>query len=174
MEKTKRNPALKVIGAILIVAGVITFIVSAVQLYDVQTTTTHWAEGFMQDYQARTNATNSIPCYIFMALAVVMVIAGIVMVCIKPKNNVMVFPNMPVSYNNVGESVSLYCPNCKNPIGQNDIFCKTCGYNLKSTNQVSQMRITFQTAAKKMNPTAVFVLNAEVNYNKIQLKTPFR
>lgn len=33
MEKTKRNPALKVIGAILIVAGVITFIVSAVQLY---------------------------------------------------------------------------------------------------------------------------------------------
>ena len=59
MEKTKRNPALKVIGAILIVAGVITFIVSAVQLYDVQTTTTHWAEGFMQDYQARTNATNS-------------------------------------------------------------------------------------------------------------------
>ena len=51
MEKTKRNPALKVIGAILIVAGVITFIVSAVQLYDVQTTTTHWAEGFMQDYQ---------------------------------------------------------------------------------------------------------------------------
>lgn len=113
MEKTKRNPALKVIGAILIVAGVITFIVSAVQLYDVQTTTTHWAEGFMQDYQARTNATNSIPCYIFMALAVVMVIAGIVMVCIKPKSNVMVFPNMPVSYNNVGESVSLYCPNCK-------------------------------------------------------------
>ena len=91
MGKTKRNPALKVIGAILIVAGVITFIVSAVQLYDVQTTTTHWAEGFMQDYQARTNATNSIPCYIFMALAVVMVIAGIVMVCIKPKNNVMVF-----------------------------------------------------------------------------------
>lgn len=85
MGKTKRNPALKVIGAILIVAGVITFIVSAVQLYDVQTTTTHWAEGFMQDYQARTNATNSIPCYIFMALAVVMVIAGIVMVCIKPK-----------------------------------------------------------------------------------------
>ena len=105
------------------------FIVSAVQLYDVQSTRTHWAEGFMQDYQARTNATNSIPCYIFMALAVVMVIAGIVMVCIKPKNNVMVFPNMPVSYNNVGESVSLYCPNCK---------------------------------------------NAEVNYNKIQLKTPFR
>lgn len=51
MEKTKRNPALKVIGAILIVAGVITFIVSAVQLYDVQTITTHWAEGFMQDYQ---------------------------------------------------------------------------------------------------------------------------
>ena len=25
-----------------------------------------------------------------------------------------------------------------------------------------------------MNPTAVFVLNAEVNYNKIQLKTPYR
>ena len=73
---------------------------------------------------ARTNATNSIPCYIFMALAVVMVIAGIVMVCIKPKSNVMVFPNMPVAYNNVGESVSLYCPNCKNPIGQNDIFAK--------------------------------------------------
>lgn len=51
MGKTKRNPALKVIGAILIVAGAITFIVSAVQLYDVQSTRTHWAEGFMQDYQ---------------------------------------------------------------------------------------------------------------------------
>ena len=51
MEKTKRNSALRVIGAILIVAGVITFIVSAVQLYDVQSTRTHWAEGFMQDYQ---------------------------------------------------------------------------------------------------------------------------
>lgn len=156
MEKTKRNPALKVIGAILIVAGVITFIVSAVQLYDVQTTTTHWAEGFMQDYQARTNATNSIPCYIFMALAVVMVIAGIVMVCIKPKNNVMVFPNMPVPYNNVGESVNLYCPNCKNPIGQNDIFCKTCGYNLKSTEQVSQMRITYPNCGEENEPDSSF------------------
>lgn len=156
MGKTKRNPALKVIGAILIVAGVITFIVSAVQLYDVQTTTTHWAEGFMQDYQARTNATNSIPCYIFMALAVVMVIAGIVMVCIKPKNNVMVFPNMPVSYNNVGESVSLYCSNCKNPIGQNDIFCKTCGYNLKSTTQVSQMKITCPNCGEENEPDSSF------------------
>ena len=156
MEKTKRNPALKVIGAILIVAGVITFIVSAVQLYDVQTTTTHWAEGFMQDYQARTYATNSIPCYIFMALAVVMVIAGIVMVCIKPKSNVMVFPNMPVAYNNVGVSVSLYCPNCKNPIGQNDIFCKTCGYNLKSTNQVSHMKITCQNCGEENEPDSSF------------------
>lgn len=156
MEKTKRNPALKVIGAILIVAGVITFIVSAVQLYDVQSTRTHWAEEFMQDYQARTNATNSIPCYIFMALAVVMVIAGIVMVCIKPKSNVMVFPNMPVSYNNVGESVSLYCPNCKNPIGQNDIFCKTCGYNLKSTTQVSQMRITCPNCGEENEPDSSF------------------
>ena len=146
MEKTKRNSALRVIGAILIVAGVITFIVSAVQLYDVQSTRTHWAEGFMQDYQARTNATNSIPCYIFMALAVVMVIAGIV----------MVFPNMPVSYNNVGESVSLYCPNCKNPIGQNDIFCKTCGYNLKSTNQVSQMRITCPNCGEENEPDSSF------------------
>lgn len=156
MKKTKRNPALKVIGAILIVAGVITFIVSAVQLYDVQTTTTHWAEGFMQDYQARTNATNSIPCYIFMALAVVMVIAGIVMVCIKPKSNVVVFPNMPVAYNNVGESTSLYCPNCKNPIGQNDIFCKTCGYNLKSTTQVSQMKITCQNCGEENEPDSSF------------------
>lgn len=156
MEKTKRNSALRVIGAILIVAGVITFIVSAVQLYDVQTTTTHWAEGFMQDYQARTNATNSIPCYIFMALAVVMVIAGIVMVCIKPKSNVMVFPNMPVAYNNVGESVNLYCTNCKNPIGQNDIFCKTCGYNLKSTEQVSQMKTTCPNCGEENEPDSSF------------------
>ena len=110
----------------------------------------------MQDYQARTNATNSIPCYIFMALAVVMVIAGIVMVCIKPKNNVMVFPNMPVSYNNVGESVSQYCPNCKNPIGQNDIFCKTCGYNLKSTTQVSQMKITCPNCGEENEPDSSF------------------
>ena len=110
----------------------------------------------MQDYQARTNATNSIPCYIFMALAVVMVIAGIVMVCIKPKNNVMVFPNMPVPYNNVGESVNLYCPNCKNPIGQNDIFCKTCGYNLKSTEQVSQMRITCPNCGEENEPDSSF------------------
>lgn len=130
MGKTKRNSALKVIGAILIVAGVITFIVSAVQLYDVQSTRTHWAEGFMQDYQARTNATNSIPCYIFMALAVVMVIAGIVMVCIKQKNNVMVFPNMPVSYNNVGESVNLYCPNCGEENEPDSSFCVKCGSQL--------------------------------------------
>lgn len=81
---------------------------------------------------------------------------------------------MPVSYNNVGESVSLYCPNCKNPIGQNDIFCKTCGYNLKSTNQVSQMRITCPNCGEENEPDSSFVLNAEVNYNKIQLKTPFR
>lgn len=69
----------------------------------------------MQDYQARTNATNSIPCYIFMALAVVMVIAGIVMMCIKPKNNVMVFPNMPVSYNNVGKRQPVL-PKLQNPV----------------------------------------------------------
>lgn len=33
MEKTKRNPALIIIGVIMIISGVITFIVSAVQLY---------------------------------------------------------------------------------------------------------------------------------------------
>lgn len=32
MEKTKRNPALIIIGVIMIISGVITFIVSAVQL----------------------------------------------------------------------------------------------------------------------------------------------
>ena len=36
MEKTKRNPALIIIGVIMIISGVITFIVSAVQLYNVQ------------------------------------------------------------------------------------------------------------------------------------------
>ena len=156
MEKTKRNPALKVIGAILIVAGVITFIVSAVQLYDVQTTTTHWAEGFMQDYQARTNATNfNTVLHIYGSCGC----NGYCRHCYgvhKPKNNVMVFPNMPVAYNNVGESVSLYCPNCKNTIGQNDIFCKTCGYNLKSTNQVSQMKITCPNCGEENEPDSSF------------------
>lgn len=155
MEKTKRNSALRVIGTILIIAGIIMFIVSAVQLYDVQSTRTHWAEGFMQDYQARTNATNSIPCYIFMALAVVMVIAGIVMVCIKPKSNVVI-PNMPVGYNDVSESVKLYCQNCKNPIGESDLFCKTCGYNLKSTTQVSQMKITCPNCGEENEPDSSF------------------
>ena len=66
------------------------------------------------------------------------------------------FSNMPVAYNNVGESVSLYCPNCKNPIGQNDIFCKTCGYNLKSTEQVSQMRITCPNCGEENEPDSSF------------------
>lgn len=93
MNKSKRNPAFKAIGIILIVVGIIIFIISVVQLYEVQTTTTHWAESFMQDYQARTNATNSIPCYIFLALSTVMVIAGIVMLAVKPKSNVVVLQN---------------------------------------------------------------------------------
>lgn len=136
MEKTKRNPTLIIIGVIMIISGVITFIVSAVQLYNVQRRKTHWAEGFMQDYQARTNATNSIPCYIFMALAVLIIIAGIVMLCIKPRTPYVIVPNMPVGYNNTNKSVGLYCVKCRNPIGENDIFCKTCGYNLNAEKQV--------------------------------------
>lgn len=93
MNKSKRNPALVAIGTILIIVGIIIFIVSVVQLYEVQTTRTHWIESFMQEYQARTNATNSIPCYIFMTLSAVMVIAGIIMLAIKPKSNVVVLQN---------------------------------------------------------------------------------
>lgn len=137
MNKSKRNPALITIGIILIVIGVIVFIVSAVQLYEVQTTTTHWVESFMQDYQARTNATNSIPCYIFMALSAVMVIAGIIMLAIKPKSNVVVlqnsYSNMPKT--NVQNPVLInqpsFCPNCGNKITPNSKFCDKCGQQLQ-------------------------------------------
>lgn len=127
-----RRKTFVVIGTILIVVGVIMFIIFAVQLYDVQTTTTHWAERFMQDYQARTNATNSIPCYMFMVLAVIMVITGIILLCIKPKSNVVI-TQMP--YNNVNMQSTAYCPNCNNRVNTSDLFCVTCGCNLKENNQ---------------------------------------
>ncbi len=137
MDKTKRNPAFITIGIILIVLGIIIFIVSSVQLYDVQTTTTHWAEGFMQDYQDRTNATNSIPCYIFMALSAVMVIVGIIMLVIKPKSSIVVFQNafsnLPAE--NMQNSAQInqpnFCPNCGNKVMSNSKFCVKCGYQLK-------------------------------------------
>lgn len=131
MNQNKRKTSFVVIGVILIAVGIIMFIISAIQLYNVQTTTTHWADGFMQDYQARTNATNSIPCYMFMMLAVAMVIAGIIMLCIKPKNNVVITKN---PYNNANLQSATYCPNGKNQVNTGDVFCKTCGYNLKQIN----------------------------------------
>lgn len=137
MNKSKRNPALITIGIILIVIGIIIFIVSSVQLYEVQTTRTHWIEGFMQDYQARTNATNSIPCYIFMALSAVMVIAGIIMLAIKPKSNVFVLQNTYSNLPNTDmQNSSLtnkpnFCPNCGNKIISNSKFCEKCGQPLR-------------------------------------------
>ncbi|MGN1130525.1 MAG: zinc ribbon domain-containing protein [Ruminococcus sp.] len=132
MNQNKRKTSFVVIGVILIIVGIIMFIISAVQLYDVQTTTTHWAEGFMQDYQARTNATNSIPCYMFMFLAVIMVIAGIIMLCIKPRANIVIAQN---PYNTANLQSTSYCPNCNNKVDLNDKFCKNCSYNLKQINQ---------------------------------------
>lgn len=132
MIQNKRKTSFVVIGILLIIVGIIMFIISAIQLYVVQTTTTHWAEGFMQDYQERTNATNSIPCYMFMILSVIMVIAGIIMLCIKPKANIVFAPN---SYNTSNLQSITYCPNCNNQVNLNDIFCKNCGYNLKQINQ---------------------------------------
>lgn len=137
MNKSKRNPALVTIGIILIIIGIIIFIVSAVQLYEVQTTTTHWAESFMQDYQARTNATNSVPCYIFMALSAVMVIAGIVMLAVKPKSNVVVLQNTYSNLPNTGIQSSSFnnqpnfCANCGNKIAPNSKFCEKCGQQLQ-------------------------------------------
>ncbi|MGN0491749.1 zinc-ribbon domain-containing protein [Ruminococcus sp.] len=137
MNKSKRNPALVAIGIILIIIGIIIFIVSAVQLYEVQTTRTHWIEGFMQDYQARTNATNSIPCYIFMALSAVMVIAGIVMLAVKPKSNVVVlqntYSNLPNTdmQNSAANNQPNFCPNCGNKIDSNSKFCDKCGHPLR-------------------------------------------
>lgn len=139
MIQNKRKTSFVVIGILLIIVGVIMFLISAVQFYDVQTTTTHWAEGFMQDYQARTNATNSIPCYMFMILSVIMVIAGIIMLCIKPKANIVVASN---SYNTANLQSTIYCPNCNNQINLNDIFCMNCGYNLKLINQKVILEMT--------------------------------
>lgn len=136
MNQNKRKTSFVVIGVILIIVGIIMFIISATELHDVQTTTTHWADGFMQDYQARTNATNSIPCYMFMVLAVAMVIAGIIMLCIKPKNSVVIAQNL--SYNNANLQSATYCPNCKNQVNTSDVFCKTCGNNLKQSNNMPQ------------------------------------
>lgn len=136
MNQRKRKTSFVVIGVILIAVGVIMFIISAIKLYDVQTTTTHWIEGFMQDYQARTNATNSIPCYMFMIFAFVFVIAGIVMLCIKPKVNVLI---NSIPYNT--QSI-LYCTKCHNQINATDAFCKNCGYNLKNDSQNFVSKIT--------------------------------
>ncbi|MGN1433357.1 MAG: zinc-ribbon domain-containing protein [Ruminococcus sp.] len=137
MNNSKRNPALVAVGTILIIVGIIIFIISSVQLYEVQTTTTHWAESFMQDYQARTNATNSIPCYIFMALSAVMVIAGIVMLAVKPKSNVVVlqntYSNLPNTdmQNSAVTNQPNFCPNCGNKITSNAKFCDKCGQPLR-------------------------------------------
>lgn len=135
MSKAKRNPAIVTIGVLLIIIGIIVFIVSTVQLVDVQSTTTHWSERFMQDYQARTNATNSIPCYIFMALAAVMFIAGIVMVAIKPKANIVVMQNTYGNYPNTNMQNGLpvnqqrFCPNCGNRLTPDSKFCENCGHS---------------------------------------------
>ncbi|MGN0501724.1 MAG: zinc ribbon domain-containing protein [Ruminococcus sp.] len=137
MNNSKRNPALVAVGIILIIVGIIIFIISSIQLYEVQTTTTHWAESFMQDYQARTNATNSIPCYIFMALSAVMVIVGIVMLAVKPKSNVVVLQNTYSNLPNTGIQSSSFtnqpnfCPNCGNKIDSNSKFCDKCGHPLR-------------------------------------------
>lgn len=131
MNNQKRNSALTVIGIVLIIVGIIVFIVASVQLYNVQTTESRWIEGFMQDYQARTNAENSIPCYIFMALSVIMVIAGIVMIAIRPKN-VKVEQNSYVGMNNsysvpYANKVIKYCTKCGNPVNDSSSFCGYCG-----------------------------------------------
>lgn len=149
MNQNKRRTSLVVIGVLLIIAGIIIFIASAVQLHDVQTTTTHWAEGFMQDYQARTNATNSIPCYMFMILAVVMFISGVIMLCIKPKSDTVITSD---SYNVSSQTVT-YCPNCKSQINTSDLFCKNCGYDLKETIQSTSLETTC-TNCGKINDSA--------------------
>lgn len=135
MENTKRNPALIAIGISLIAIGVIVFIVSCVQLYNIQHTESRWIEGFMQDYQARTNAENSIPCYIFMALSALMVIAGIIMLVIKPRNTITVQnhylpPMQPPVINNVNKNEINYCPRCGSKIESNSRFCTKCGLKL--------------------------------------------
>lgn len=139
MNKKSKNTPLKVIGVILVIVGIIMFIISAVQLYDVQTTTTHWAEGFMQDYQARTNAENSIPCYMFMVLAVVMVIAGIIMLCIKPKENVII---AQPAYGSPNPQTVTYCPSCKNPVRPGDVFCHSYGCKIFTDSQSSVRQLT--------------------------------
>lgn len=137
MNKSKRNPALLAIGIVLVVVGIVVFIISSIQLYEVQTTTTHWAESFMQDYQARTNATNSIPCYIFMALSSVMVIAGIIMLAVKPKSNVVLLQNTYSNLPNTGMQNSAvtnqpnFCRNCGNKIDSNSKYCNKCGQPLR-------------------------------------------
>ena len=136
MENAKRNPALVAIGIALIAIGVIVFIVSCIQLYNVQHTESRWIEGFMQDYQARTNAENSIPCYIFMALSAVMVIAGIIMLVIKPRSAITVQNNylppiQPPVINNVNNTEINFCPRCGNKIESNSRFCTKCGLKLR-------------------------------------------
>lgn len=135
MEKTKRNPAIITIGIVLIVIGVIIFIVSSIHLYNVQHTQSRWIEGFMQDYQARTNAENSIPCYIFMALSVLMVVAGIIMLAIKPRsgitvNNNYLSPMQKPIYSNTQRNEISFCPRCGNKLVCTSTFCTKCGQKL--------------------------------------------
>lgn len=136
MTKAKRNPAIITIGIILIVVGVIVFAVSCVQLYNVQHTQSRWAEGFMQDYQARTNAENSVPCYIFMVFSALMVIGGIIMLAIKPRSTININNNYPATVQTHVENQPQikeinFCPNCGNRIEPNSIYCTKCGRKIK-------------------------------------------
>lgn len=130
---SKRNPALVAIGVALMVIGAIVFIVSFLNLQEVLHTKTQWSERIMQDYQARTNATNAIPCYMFMALSAILFIAGLVMVVIKPRNAVNLpnqYPNSNTMNTNVTNTQNHFCSYCGTKLSLNAKFCETCGHKV--------------------------------------------
>ena len=125
----QKNIGLKIVGALLIVVGLITIIISFASFINIQKSSTQWGEAFMIEAYENTKAQQSIPCYIGIAFGGAMIITGVILLALKrnkigmPMPYINPYPYMPRS----AVQVTGYCTTCGKDIVYGSKFCIGCG-----------------------------------------------
>lgn len=130
-----KNIGLKIVGLILLIGGLIAIIIAITGINGIDSQSKYISGDYiLRHMKSEGLAQQKIPYYISIGFGITASIVGLILLVIKPRPRVYV-SNMPMQNTSFNldntSSKNVTCPNCKQPVSINDVFCCTCGFNLK-------------------------------------------
>lgn len=137
----QKNTGLKVVGILLLIGGIIAIIVGIAGISNVESQSNNLSGDYLTRYiKGEGLAAQKTPYYITLGFGIASSILGLILTVIKPRQRVLIANSYSNNIPQGNVMKPIYkCPACGSVVNEKDIYCMSCGCNLKQLQQTESI-----------------------------------